>query len=139
VLAGSFRAVVEPATLDYVDRWAALTFVAPSLLPVRIFDYAASPHSRWSAPLAALAKPEMPALERFVRARGALVLHFFSPVTTRYALAFWTDPRTMRWPPAEAVAAGRAASVVAFDLAAGENDVVVRCGRCGDPVLNLAP
>jgi hypothetical protein len=139
VLAGSFRAVVEPATLDYVDRWAALTFVAPSLLPVRIFDYAASPHSRWSAPLAALAQPEMPALERFVRARGALVLHFFSPVTTRYALAFWTDPRTMRWPPAEAVAAGRAASVVAFDLAAGENDVVVRCGRCGDPVLNLAP
>ena len=127
-----------PATIDYADRQVAMTFVAGRTLPVRVFHFDAATASQWDRPIPSLAPLEFPTLINVARDATSLILHFHAPVTTRFGVALWTDPATLGLNGPGVVRAGRAGTVVAFDLAAGESDVTLRCAHCADAVFEAS-
>lgn len=119
-----------PATIDYHDAQIGMTFLAGHTLPTRAFRYADYPNSTFDEPLPELPASQMPQLTAATVGDGKLSLQFRAPVALRYGIAIWSDPAALRIDDPAAVPAGRAGVVVTFDLKAGPNQVVVRCGGC---------
>lgn len=129
-----------PATIDYHDDKAAMSFIEGRAVPVRVFPYARATSSAFLT-LPRLQRSEMPALVGAQLRDGTLTLSFDSPVAVRYGVALWSDPAKTRWSAAHALVtyAGRAGAVAAFDLPRGRSEVLLRCTGCSSTTLPIAP
>jgi hypothetical protein len=119
-----------PATIDYHDAQTGMTFLAGHTLPTRVFRYADYPQSAYNVPLPVIPESETPQLTAASAEDGTLALSFQAPVALHYGIAIWSDPAGLRIANPGAIVAGRAGVVVTFDLQAGPNQIVVRCGGC---------
>ena len=119
--------MIAPGTIDYHDSQAGMTFIAGHTTPSRVYPYALDPTSVFSQALVEYSGTT--ALTRFSYEAGSLYLHFTSSNAVRYGIALWGNPAQLGL-DANAMLAGRAGAVVAFDLPAGESDQVVRCAAC---------
>jgi len=119
-----------PATIDYHDAKTGMTFLAGHTLPTRLFVYAGDTQSAYNVPLPTLPNSQMPVLNGAVAGNGKLSLEFYAPSAIHFGIALWSDPTKLRIANPGAISAGRAGSVVVFDLQAGPNQVVIRCGGC---------
>ncbi len=130
-----------PATIDYHDASAGMSFIAGRTTPVRVFLYARARTSATRLTLPRLQISEMPQLVFANFHGGALTLRFDSPVATRFGVALWSDPAFVRWTAqhADVTYAGRAAAVAAFDLRRGVNEIVLRCTGCDSATFPVAP
>jgi hypothetical protein len=130
-----------PATIDYHDDQAGMSFIEGRTTPVRVFPYARAATSSPSLTLPRLQRSEMPALVGARLSDGVLTLSFDSPVAVRYGVALWSDPAKVQWSAAHATVtyAGRAAAVAAFDLPRGRSAVTLRCTGCTSTTFPIAP
>jgi hypothetical protein len=119
-----------PATIDYHDARAGMTFLSGHTLPSRIFRYADYPMSRFNRPLPEVPTREMPSLLNAKVKSGWLTLTFAAPRALRFGVAIWSDPSQSKFTGNGSIAAGRAATVLVFDLKAGANTVRYRCSSC---------
>jgi hypothetical protein len=119
-----------PATVDYHDARVGMTFLSGQTLPSRIFRYSDYPVSRFDRPLPEVPSRDMPSLVGASVANGRLELRFDAPRAIRFGAAIWSDPRRVSLSGAGAIAAGRAATVLVFDLKKGTNVVRYRCAGC---------
>ena len=125
-----FGAPFMPATIDYHDGAAGLTFLAGHAAPDRIVPYAAATTSAFDVPLRTLEAGALPQVVRAVVGDGSIAFHLSARVATHAGVAVWSDPYALRVDPATATYAGHGGFVSAYDVPAGESDRVVRCGGC---------
>ncbi|MGA9420140.1 MAG: hypothetical protein WBV40_13395, partial [Candidatus Cybelea sp.] len=119
-----------PATIDYHDSRVGMTFLSGRTLPSRVFRYADYPVSRFDRPLPEVPSREMPSLLRATVKNGWLKLAFAAPRPLRFGVAIWSDPSQLKIIGPGEIRAGRAATVLVFDLKAGTNYVRYRCSGC---------
>jgi hypothetical protein len=119
-----------PATIDYHDALAGMTFLSGHTLPSRVFRYSDYPVSRFDRPLPEVPAREMPSLAGARVANGWLELYMEAPRAMRFGAAIWTDPRPLRLSGPGAIAAGHAAMVLVFDVKPGTNVIRYRCAGC---------
>jgi hypothetical protein len=119
-----------PATIDYHDDRVGMTFLSGHTLPSRLFRYADYPVSRFDRPLPEVRGAEMPSLLRASVKDGWLKLVFAAPRALRFGVAIWSDPAQLKIAGPGEIRAGRAATVLVFDLRGGTNIVRYRCGVC---------
>lgn len=119
-----------PATIDYHDSQTGMTFLAGHTLPTRTFVYADDPTSRFDVGLVPLAAVETPALIAAAVSHGRLTLGFWAPRALHFGIAIWSEPARLKVTQAGAVPAGRAGTVITFDLRRGRNRVVIACPGC---------
>jgi hypothetical protein len=127
-----------PATIDYVDRTVAMTFVAGQAVPLRTFDYRLAGASQWNVPLPQVAPGEFARLDLAAVGGGAIAVQLDAPVAQRFGLAFWSDPARLGLRGASVVPAGHAGAVAVFDLAPGVTQRVLACAACTRGVLPYA-
>jgi len=119
-----------PATIDYHDSRAGMTFLSGHTLPSRLFRYADYPVSRFNRPLPEVPQREMPVLLGATVKDGWFTLRFAAPQALRFGVAIWSDPSQPKIVGPGRISAGRAATVLVFDLKPGTNDVRYRCSAC---------
>jgi hypothetical protein len=119
-----------PATIDYHDSRVGMTFLSGRTLPSRVFRYADYPVSRFNRPLPQVPSREMPSLLRASVKDGWLKLTFAAPRALRFGVAIWSKPSQVKISGPGAIRAGRAATLLVFDLKAGTNSIAYRCGGC---------
>ncbi|MGA8326354.1 MAG: hypothetical protein WB757_09755 [Candidatus Cybelea sp.] len=119
-----------PATIDYHDSRVGMTFLSGRTVPSRVFRYADYPVSRFDRPLPEVPSREMPSLLRATVKNGWLKLAFAAPRPLRFGVAIWSDPSQLKIIGPGEIRAGRAATVLVFDLKAGTNYVRYRCSGC---------
>jgi hypothetical protein len=119
-----------PATIDYHDSRVGMSFLSGHTLPSRVFRYADYPVSRFNRPLPEVPGREMPLLLRSSVKDGWLNLRFAAPRALRFGVAIWSDPAQLRIIGPGEIRAGRAATVLVFDLKAGTSNVRYRCSGC---------
>jgi hypothetical protein len=119
-----------PATIDYHDSHVALTFLSGRTMPSRVFRYADYPVSRFNRPLPEVPSRERPLLLGASVKDGWLKFTFAAPRALRFGVAIWSDPSQPEISGPGRIRAGRAATVLVFDLKAGKNDVRYRCSGC---------
>ena len=121
----------SPATIDYHDDQAGMSFISGHTMPARLFTYARDTVSAFNKPLVETDPgPAYPRLTRIASGSGALIFHFSSPAAMHFGVAVWSDPQRLGVDGANVVPAGRAGFVAAFDLPAGESDQTVPCSAC---------
>lgn len=130
-----------PATIDYHDNDAGMTFIEGRTTPVRVFPYARAMQSLDFLTLPRLQRSETPALTTATFRDGTLRLYFDAPTATRYGIALWSDPAKITWRASGTLItyAGRAGAVAAFDLSRGRSIIVLRCVGCAGTTLPIAP
>lgn len=130
-----------PATIDYHDWAAGMTFVAGRTMPARVFPYDRARGSSTFLTLPRVQRSETPQLVGAAFHEGALTLTFESPIAVRYGVALWSDPAKIRWQSSQAAItyAGRAAAVAAFDLPRGRFALQLQCIGCSSASFPLAP
>lgn len=119
-----------PATIDYHDNTAGMTFLSGHTLPERVFPYADDPVSRYNVPLVQLPSSQMPKLLKAAVSGGSLALEFKAPVALHFGIALWTNPSALGLSGANVTPAGHAGAVITFDLQQGTNEVTVPCAKC---------
>ena len=124
-----------PATIDYHDTRAGMTFLAGHTLPTRVYRYADAKRSRFDRALPQLPASAMPRLHGASVERGELVLRIDAPQALHFGVALWSDPSRLRLRGAGVTPAGRAGAVVTFDLRPGENRVAIPCAGCTSTTL----
>lgn len=117
-----------PATIDYHDSSAGMTFVSGHTLPGRVFEYNADSASYFNRALPELTA--QPSLTNVAVVNHAITFHFASPQALHYGVALWTDPAILGVSGPNITLAGRAGFVAAFDLPAGESDQTIACDGC---------
>ncbi len=127
-----------PATIDYHDSRAGMTFLSGRAMPSRVFEYADYPVSRFNRPLPAVPARKMPSLLRATVQRGWLELAFDAPRALRFGVAIWSDPSQLKISGPGAIRAGRAATVLVFNLKPGKNEVRYRCGGCDSSTFDYS-
>lgn len=123
-------ASLYPATIDYHDDTAGMTFVAGQTVPSRVYRYADYPVSQNALPLPAVPQSQLPQLTAAALSGGSLTLHFVAPVALHYGVAIWSDPAALGLSGSGVVPAGHAGAVLVFDLQSGANDVRFTCSHC---------
>ena len=119
-----------PGTIDAHDTHIGLTFRAGETTPSRVFAFDAATSSSFRSPVPQLPQNSRPQLVGASASGGVLTLRYRSPVATRYAAAFWSDPALMGWTSPNVVPAGRAGAVAFFDLPAGDATITLGCAAC---------
>ncbi|HKE38148.1 MAG TPA: hypothetical protein VKB39_11975, partial [Candidatus Baltobacteraceae bacterium] len=114
---------VYPATVDYHDAKIGMTFVGGRTLPSRIFRYADYPVSRYTRPLPRVPHSQLPSLSGASASGGWLTLSLYAPVPIRAGAAIWANPERLKISGPGTFAAGRAATILVFDLKRGKNVV----------------
>ena len=127
-----------PATIDYHDSRVGMTFLSGRTLPSRVFRYADYPVSRFDRPLPEVPVSEWPSLRRVSVETGWLEFALAAPRALRFGVAIWSDPSQVTITGPGAIRAGRAATVLVFNLKAGINNVRYRCGRCRSSTFNYS-
>jgi hypothetical protein len=121
---------VYPATIDYHDATAGMTFLAGHTLPTRMFAYAADPTSQWNVPLVSTPAAQFPSITGASVHKGVLSLQLSAPSAMHFGIAIWANPTTLGITQAGAIPAGRAGEVVIFDIQSGPNQVSIKCPGC---------
>lgn len=121
---------VFPATIDYHDNAAGMTFIAGHTTPSRVFRYADYPASTDQLPLPTVPASQLPQLENVAIGNGQLAFHFVAPAPLHYGVALWTDPAALGLSGSGVVPAGHAGVVLVFNLQSGPNDVTFACAHC---------
>jgi hypothetical protein len=119
-----------PATIDYHDSVAGMTFLAGHTMPARVFEYAADPLSTYDVPLAQLPASQSPTLTNVAAGNGVIAFAFQSVLSMHYGVALWTDPATLHLNGPGVTVAGRAGVVLTFQLQPGANSVSFPCAGC---------
>lgn len=127
-----------PATIDYHDARVGMTFLSGHTVPSRVFRYADYPVSRFNRPLPEVPARELPSLLRASARDGWLTLTFAAPRALRFGAAIWSDPSHVKITGPGAIRAGRAATVLVFNLKAGVDRVRFRCARCRSTTFNYS-
>jgi hypothetical protein len=127
-----------PATIDYHDSRVGMTFLSGHTLPSRVFRYADYPVSRFNRPLPEVPRREMPLLLSATVKGGWLTFTFAAPTALRFGVAIWSDPSQPKIIGPGEIRAGRAATVVVFDLKTGTSSVRYRCSRCRSSTFNYS-
>lgn len=131
-------ATLYPATIDYHDATAGMTFAAGRTAPMRVFEYAQDPVSTYDSPLAQLAAAQTPAIESVVIANGSIAFSVTSPSALEYGAAIWTDPAKLGISGSGIVPAGRAGVVLVMHLQAGPNQISFPCTACTGTTFTYA-
>jgi hypothetical protein len=126
---------VYPATIDYHDAKIGMTFIGGRTMPTRMFRYADYPVSRFNRPIP---KAQMPALTGIRAANGWLTLYIYAPAAIRGGAAIWANPANTNLRGGGTIVAGRAATVLIFDLKRGKNVVHYRCQSCNSAVFDYS-
>lgn len=124
-----------PATIDYHDNVAGMTFVAGHTTPQRVFRYADYPASSDQLPLPTVPQSQLPQLSNVAVSGGQIVFHFVAPQALHYGVALWSNPAALGLSGTGVVPAGRAGVVLVFDLQSGANDVTFACAACNSTTL----
>jgi hypothetical protein len=119
-----------PATIDYHDSRVGMTFLSGRTLPSRVFRYPDYPVSRFNRPLPEVPARAMPMLLGASVKDGWLTFTFVASRALRFGVAIWSDPSQPKIIGPGRIQAGRAATVLVFDLKAGTNNVRYRCSGC---------
>jgi hypothetical protein len=129
-----------PATIDYHDNAAGMTFASGHTLPDRIFEYAQDPVSVFNRPLVATypGNASYPSLRDVSATGGRLSFTFSAAVATHFGVAIWTDPSVLGVSGANVTPAGRAGFVVTFDLGAGTTVRSIACEACRSTTFPLS-
>jgi hypothetical protein len=121
-----------PATIDFHDDLAGMTFISGHTLPSRLYTYALDPVSTYDKPLV----ETLPASSSFPRLTGVSVTNgkmsfsFDAPAALHFGIALWTDPSTLGLTGSNVTRAGHAGVVVTFDLPGGASTESISCGGC---------
>jgi hypothetical protein len=129
-----------PATIDYHDDVAGMTFIAGHALPARLFTYANDPTSTFNHTLVVTlpTDPLFPSLIGFTYAKHALTFTFEAPVSVHIGVALWSDPAQLKLSGGHVTPAGHGGAVLTFDLPAGRSARTVRCDGCNSETLPYA-
>ncbi len=127
-----------PATIDYHDTVAGMTFLAGHTTPQRVFRYSDDPISLYNVPLAQLASNEIPTLTGVAVTANSIAFSFRSPIAVHYGVALWTDPSALSVSGPGVTPAGHAGTVLTFDLKQGPNIVTFRCPGCSSTTFQYA-
>lgn len=121
-----------PATIDYHDNVAGMTFISGHTLPARIFEYAQDPMSAFNRPLVETdpSSPMFPTLTGVTTATGTMSFRFNASVSTHIGVAIWTDPTNLGLQGANIVRASHAGFVAVFDVPVGASVQSIPCGAC---------
>jgi hypothetical protein len=126
-----------PATIDFHDDAAGMTFISGHTLPSRLYEYAQDPVSIFTQTLVETlpSSPTYPVLTGVTAAAGSLVFSFQAPQAMHFGIALWSDPATLGLTGSNATPAGHAGAVVTFDLPAGKSTQIVPCAECKSTTL----
>lgn len=127
-----------PATIDFHDTQAGMSFLAGHTMPSRVFRYSDDSASYFNIGFSALPASAMPTLQSASVASGSLVLQFQSPAALHYGIALWSNPATLGLSGPNVHPAGRAGAVVTFDLQPGVTQISIPCGTCTGTTLPYA-
>jgi hypothetical protein len=119
-----------PATIDYHDDVAGMTFLAGHTLPTRLFLYSQDPTSHYNVPLVAFPPSEFPSITAAAVRKGVLSVQLQAPVALHVGIAIWSDPQTLRITAPGAIPAGRGGEVIVFDVKPGPNQFSIACPGC---------
>ncbi len=121
-----------PATIDFHDDAAGMTFLSGHTLPSRIFEYAQDPMSAFDATLVETLPSDaaFPQLTGVTATAGHLRFSFRAAQASHFGVALWSDPATLRLTGPNVTPAGHAGAVITFDLPAGSSTQIVPCGGC---------
>jgi hypothetical protein len=126
-----------PATIDFHDNAAGMTFISGHTLPSRLYEYAQDPVSIFTQTLIETrpSSPTYPVLTGVTAAAGSLTFSFQASQAMHFGIALWSDPATLGLTGSNVTAAGHAGAVVTFDLPAGKSSQIVTCGACKSATL----
>lgn len=127
-----------PATIDFHDNAAGMTFLAGHTMPTRVFEYADYPVSQYNVGLPTVPANDLPALNSVVAKNGQIAFSFQAPVALHYGVALWADPQNLGVSGQGVIRAGRAGVVLSFDLQAGANTIVFPCTGCSSTILHYS-
>jgi len=121
-----------PATIDYHDNAAGMTFLSGHTLPARLLEYAQYPKSVFNQPLIATypGDASYPTLVSVAASAGNLTFQFQAPAATHFGVAIWSDPGPLGVSGANILPAGHAGFVASFDLPAGSSTQSISCPGC---------
>lgn len=121
-----------PATIDYHDGAAGMTFASGHTLPDRTFVYAQDPVSAFNRILVPTypSDPAFPALRSASVSSGVMSFAFNAPAPTHFGIAIWSDPALLGVSGPNITAAGHAGFVATFDLPAGSSTQTIACSAC---------
>jgi hypothetical protein len=131
-------ATLYPATVDYHDAVAGMTFLAGQTAPERVFEYAADAQSFYDVPLAQLTPSETPAIEGVRAGNGTIAFSIEAPSALEYGAAIWADPAKLGISGVHVFPAGHAAVVFVMQLQAGPNQVSFPCPGCTGTTFTYA-
>lgn len=135
VLNGS---TLYPATIDYHDAVAGMSFLAGHTTPSRVFEYAFDPQSFYNVPLAQLSAAQTPTIDGVTVSDGAIVVSVTSPAALEYGVAIWSDPAKLGLSGTNVVPAGHAGAVLVMHLQPGPNTVSFPCSACTGTTFTYA-
>jgi hypothetical protein len=121
-----------PATIDFHDNAAGMTFVSGHTLPARLFEYAEDPTSSYTQTLAETlpSSNSYPKLVGVSVSGGSIAFTFQAPQATHFGVALWTDPTRLGLSGSNVTPAGHAGAVITFDLPVGRSTQNVSCSAC---------
>ncbi|MBV8491576.1 MAG: hypothetical protein JO199_13700 [Candidatus Eremiobacteraeota bacterium] len=119
-----------PATIDYHDNVAGMTFLAGHALPTRLFLYSQDPTSAFDVPLVSFPASDFPTISAVAVRKGTLSIELQAPSALHFGMAIWSDPAALRMSGPGTIAAGRAGEVLIVDVKAGPNQFSFACPGC---------
>ncbi len=119
-----------PATIDYHDDVAGMTFIAGHSVPARLFRYSDDPVSIFNVGFSPLPPGEMATLTNAAVSGGRINFVLQAPIAEHYGLAIWANNATLQISGPGVTPAGRAGVVLTFDLQPGQNNVSFACSGC---------
>jgi len=129
-----------PATIDFHDNTAGMTFISGHTLPSRLFEYAQDPVSVFNQTLVQTlpSSPVFPVLTGVTAAAGSLRFSFETSQALHFGIALWSDPATLGLSGSNVTAAGHAGAVIMFDLPAGKSTQIVPCSACNSTTFTYS-
>ena len=131
-------ATLYPATIDYHDATAGMTFLAGRTSPMRVFEYAADPVSIYNVPLTLLSPADTPTINNVAVSGGSIVFSVSSPEALEFGAAIWSDPAKLGISGANVVPAGHAGVVLIMQLQPGPNQISFPCAGCTGTTFTYA-
>lgn len=135
VLNGS---TLYPATIDYHDAAAGMTFLAGQTAPQRVFEYSADSQSFYNVPLAQLTAAQTPRIESVAVSNGSITFSVDSPGALEYGAAIWSNPTGLGISGSNVYPAGRAGVVLVMQLQPGPNQISFPCTGCTGTTFTYA-
>ena len=129
-----------PATIDFHDNVAGMTFIAGHTIPSRVFEYASETSSSTRVPLPQIdaSSAQYPRLTGVTPTNGGLQFAFTSPQAMHFGVAIWADPSVSTFTGTNVTQAGHAGSVITFDLPAGTSTQFVPCANCNSTTFSYS-